>query len=59
MADDAVGGSFDAVGVVSGAFEGAGAGAGPAFGQRVTLDFGVGLGYRFGQVFRGKWPPGR
>jgi hypothetical protein len=59
MSDDLVGGSFDAVGVVAGAFHGAGAGAVTASGVEVTEDFLCGLGDGLGKVFRGKWPPGR
>jgi hypothetical protein len=59
MAGDLVGGSFDAVGVVSGAFDHALAGAVSALAEAVAQDFVDGLVYGFGQAFRGKWPPGR
>jgi len=58
MPDGLVGGSFDSVGVVAGAFDHAGARAVSAFAEPVAQDFFDGLGYGFGQVFRGKWPPG-
>ena len=54
MADDLVGGSFDAVGVVPGAFDDALAGAVAAFAEWVTQDLGVGLGDRGVLAFRGK-----
>lgn len=59
VADDFVGGSFDAVGVVAGAFDGSGTGAVSALRQWAVQDFGVGLVDGLGQVFRGKWPPGQ
>jgi hypothetical protein len=59
MADDLVGGSFDPVGVVAGAFEDSGAGAVAALRVEVAQDFLFGLGDRLGQVLRGEWPPGR
>jgi hypothetical protein len=59
VADDLVGGSFDAVGVVPGTFDGSRAGAAPAFGYPVTQDLGVGVADGVGQALRGKWPPGQ
>ena len=53
MTDYAVGGSFDAVGVVSGAFEDAGTGAVAAVRVGLLADLGDGLGERVGKVLRG------
>ncbi len=53
MTCDPVGGAFDAVGVVSGAFEDAGAGSVPAFGVGLVLDLGDRVGERLGKVLRG------
>jgi hypothetical protein len=54
MSDDLVGWSFDAVGVVAGAFDRAGAGAVTASRVEITQDFLCGLGDRLDEVFRGK-----
>lgn len=53
MADDAVGGAFDAVGVVSGAFDDAGAGPVSAWRVGLAADFGECVGQGYGKVFRG------
>ena len=53
MADGAVGGSFDAVGVVSGAFDDAGAGAVAAGWVWLGADFGERVGPGGAKVFRG------
>jgi hypothetical protein len=58
MADDLVGGAFDPVGVVAGAFDHPGAGAVAAFRVEVAQDLLFGLCDGGGQVVRGKWPPG-
>lgn len=53
MAGDPVGGAFDAVGVVSGAFEDAGAGPVAAGWVGLSADFVQGVGQGVGKVFRG------
>jgi hypothetical protein len=53
MAGDPVGGAFDAVGVVPGAFEHAGAGSVPAFGVGLVSDLGDRVGERVCKVLRG------
>jgi hypothetical protein len=53
MMGDPVGGALDPVGVVSGAFAHAGAGAVPAFGVGLSLDFGDCVGEGVVQVLRG------
>ena len=53
VADVAVGGSFDEVGVVPGAFDDAWAGSVPAGWVGLRTDFVEGVGDRVGKVFRG------
>lgn len=53
MAGVAVGGAFDAVGVVAGAFDRAGAGAVPARREPVAQEFGDGVGGSGVQALRG------
>ncbi len=53
MADGPVGGSFDAVGVVSGAFDDAGAAAVAAGRVRLVPDLGERVGQGGGKVLRG------
>lgn len=53
MANCPVGGAFDAVGVVSGAFEDAGAAAVAAGWVGLGADFGERVGQGVGKVFRG------
>ena len=53
MVSDPVGGAFDAVGVVSGAFDDAGAGAVAAGRVGLPADLGEGVGQGGGKVFRG------
>jgi hypothetical protein len=59
VADDAVGGSLDPVGVVSAAFDDALTGAVSALAEWMAQDLGVSLGDGRLQVLRGKLPPGR
>jgi hypothetical protein len=53
MTGDLVGGPFDAVGVVSGAFDDAGAGPVAARWVGLAADFGERVGQGVGKVFRG------
>jgi hypothetical protein len=53
VAGDPVGGAFDAVGVVPGAFEDAGAGSVPAFGVGLVSDLGGRVGEGVCEAFRG------
>jgi hypothetical protein len=53
VADDPVGGSFDPVGVVPGAFEYAGTGAVAPFGVGLSLDLGDRVGEGVVKVLRG------
>jgi hypothetical protein len=53
MAGDSVGGAFDAVGVVSGAFDDSGAGPVAAGWVGLVADFGQRVGQGGGKVFRG------
>jgi hypothetical protein len=53
MPGDAVGGSFDSVGVVSGSFEDSGAGAVAAFGVGLVADLGDRVGESARKVLRG------
>jgi len=53
VAGDFVGGAFDAVGVVPGAFENAGAGSVSAFGVGLVSDLGDRVGEGVYKVLRG------
>lgn len=53
MAGDPVGGAFDAVGVVSGAFDDAGTGPVAAGWVGLVADLGERVGQGVGKVFRG------
>jgi hypothetical protein len=53
MPGDAVGGSFDSVGVVSGPFENSGAGSVAAFGVGLVTDLGDRVGESVCKVLRG------
>jgi hypothetical protein len=59
MPDDLVGGSFNAVGVVAGAFDDAFAGAVAAFRVGLAQDLHCGLVESLRKMLRGERPPGQ